>query len=102
VGDFNGDGRADIFWRNTSTGQDTIWNSGNNATQRAVASVSTQAWKVVAVGDYDADGKSDLLWRSTIGAGSNTIWRGGDNATQTAVSAVSDQAWTVVPYEFQP
>jgi hypothetical protein len=25
TGDFDGDGKADILWRNTATGQDAIW-----------------------------------------------------------------------------
>jgi len=25
VGDFNGDGRADILWRNSSTGENYVW-----------------------------------------------------------------------------
>ena len=28
VGDFNGDGKSDILWRNTSTGVNAIWRSG--------------------------------------------------------------------------
>ena len=30
--DFNGDGKSDILWRNTSTGDNAIWNSGDAAT----------------------------------------------------------------------
>ena len=29
TGDFNGDGKSDILWRNTSTGENAIWNSGD-------------------------------------------------------------------------
>ena len=32
TGDFNGDGKSDIFWRNTSTGDNAIWKSGDAAT----------------------------------------------------------------------
>jgi hypothetical protein len=46
-GDYNGDGKADILWRNTSTGVDTIWLAANPATRQAVAGVSSQAWTVV-------------------------------------------------------
>ena len=31
-GDYNGDGRADILWRNSSTGANVIWRSANSAT----------------------------------------------------------------------
>jgi hypothetical protein len=62
VGDFDGDGRSDLFWRNDSTGANTIWRSGNNATQTAVAGVANQAWQVVGIGDFDGDGRADLVW----------------------------------------
>ena len=29
TGDFNGDGKSDIFWRNSSTGENAIWKSGD-------------------------------------------------------------------------
>ena len=32
TGDFDGDGKSDICWRNTSTGQNYIWKSGDDAT----------------------------------------------------------------------
>ena len=31
TGDFNGDGKSDICWRNSSTGENAIWNSGDAA-----------------------------------------------------------------------
>ena len=34
TGDFNGDGKSDILWRNTSTGDNAIWKSGDAATCR--------------------------------------------------------------------
>jgi hypothetical protein len=47
VGDFNGDGKADILWRNLSTGADTIWLAGNSGTSQAVATVADLTWQVV-------------------------------------------------------
>lgn len=47
VGDYDGDGRADIFWRNTVTGANAIWRSANAATPLGVATVGNQAWSVV-------------------------------------------------------
>ena len=29
TGDFDGDGKSDIFWRNTSTGENAIWGAGD-------------------------------------------------------------------------
>ena len=47
VGDFNGDGRADILWRNSSTGENYIWLM--NGTTNTGGYLRTQAdlnWQV--------------------------------------------------------
>jgi Calx-beta domain./FG-GAP repeat. len=100
IGDFNGDGKSDVFWRNTSTGSNVVWRSANSATQQVVAAVTSQAWKVVGIGDFNGDGKSDVFWRNTS-TGSNVVWQSASSATQQVVTAVTSQAWKVVPYEGQ-
>jgi hypothetical protein len=47
VADFDGDGRSDLFWRNTSTGANTIWRSANNTTQTQVTGVTDLGWNVL-------------------------------------------------------
>jgi len=46
TGDYNGDGRADILWRNASTGADTIWKSASRDTQQTVATVADVDWGI--------------------------------------------------------
>jgi hypothetical protein len=46
-GDYNGDHRADILWRNTSTGANAIWRSGSSATLQAVTAMTSQAWTII-------------------------------------------------------
>jgi hypothetical protein len=93
-GDYNGDGRSDILWRNTSTGANVIWLSATSTTSQAVATLST-AWKAVGSGDYDGDHRADILWRNTSN-GANGIWRSGNSATPQVVTAMTSQAWTVI------
>jgi cysteine-rich repeat protein len=93
-GDYNGDGRSDLFWRNTTTGGNVIWRSASSVTPQAVTGVTNQAWKVVGVGDFNGDGKADAFWRNT-GTGSNVIWRSASSATQQPVTGVTNQAWKV-------
>ncbi|HET7127047.1 MAG TPA: VCBS repeat-containing protein [Lysobacter sp.] len=94
VGDFDGDGRSDILWRDASTGANSIWRSGNVATRLKIASVPNLDWKIAAIGDYDGDGRSDILWRN-MRSGVNVIWRSGNNLTPQAVAKVSSMAWKV-------
>ncbi|HET7125688.1 MAG TPA: VCBS repeat-containing protein [Lysobacter sp.] len=95
TGDFDGDGRSDILWRNATTGQNGIWRSGNSGTRLYVAKVSNLDWKVAAIGDFDGDRRSDILWRNAR-TGANVIWRSGNHLTAQSVAAVTSKAWKVV------
>src|SRR3546814_6873573 len=85
IADFNGDGRADILWRNTVTGYNTIWRSGSSATGQVVTGVGGQDWKIAGVGDFNGDAKADILWRSTS-SGTNVIWQSADSDSLQAVT----------------
>jgi hypothetical protein len=92
--DFSGDGRSEILWRNTSSGQNQVWLSANSATQMAINTVNP-AWRVSGTGDFNGDGRGDILWRnSSTGAG--TMYLSGSSATQQAVATVSNQQWQAV------
>jgi hypothetical protein len=73
-GDFNGDGRQDILWRNTQTGEVRIWymNGATILSNDHVATVGLD-WKIVGIGDFDGDGFSDILWEN-VNDGSFAIW----------------------------
>ena len=74
LGDQNGDGKADILWRNNMTGQVYFWpmNGGVRLAETYVATVDP-AYDIVGTGDYNGDGRSDLLWRHTTN-GEVWIW----------------------------
>jgi len=95
IGDYNGDGKSDVFWRNASTGGNVIWKSANSATPQAVTSLSPGDWRVAGRGDFDGDGKADVLWRNES-TGSNVIWKSGNSATPQAVTGVTNDDWKVV------
>ena len=92
--DFDGSGRSDVMWRNTTNGTNYLWRGASAASTQQLVTVTDQAWKVVGTGDFDADGFADLLWRNTR-TGANTIWRSGNGNTALAMTTVPSQAWVV-------
>ena len=68
TGDFNGDAKADIVWRNSSTGEVYVWlmNGTTLSSHGSVFTLSDQNWKLVGTGDFNGDAKSDLLWRNAV------------------------------------
>jgi hypothetical protein len=46
-GDYNGDGKWDLVWRNSVTGANVIWKSANAATRQVLPTVTNQAWGIV-------------------------------------------------------
>ncbi|KGQ19783.1 Peptidase M14, carboxypeptidase A [Lysobacter dokdonensis DS-58] len=83
--DYDADRRADLFWHNDSTGQNTIWRAGSNGAQIAVTTTAG-GWRLAGQGDFDGDGVSDLFWRNSQTA-QNVIWRSGNSAAPIAVGA---------------
>ena len=94
-GDFDGDGRSDILWRNPVSGQNVIWRSANSSTSQTVASVPGNSWRIMGAADFDGDGKSDILWRN-VANGANVVWKSANSATPQAVATVAGTAWTIV------
>ena len=77
VGDFNGDARADLLWRDAANGRNAIWLAGNSATQQNIIDLPDLRWQVGGVGDVDGDGVDDIVWRHALG-GRNVVWRSGN------------------------
>ena len=65
--DLGADGKSDLIYRNTSTGQIyRMFMNGFSVTNAAFAYTEPNtAWKVVADADFNGDGVSDLLWRNS-------------------------------------
>jgi subtilisin family serine protease len=96
VGDFNGDGKSDILWRNTSTGQVTMWLMNGTSMSTSATLATDPAWTVAGVGDFNGDGKSDILWRNTS-TGQVTMWlmNGATMTSWASIIGSGNTAWTV-------
>lgn len=101
-GDFTGDGKADILWRNYATGADAVWRMNNTSfvASTSILSVADPNWQLAGTGDFTSDGKPDLLWRYQgpgTNQGRNVIWQmnGTSFVTSLALPTVSNLDWQV-------
>jgi glucose/arabinose dehydrogenase len=100
VGDFDGDGKADILWRNTSTGQNYLYFMDGTTIKPGegfIRTVADQGWQVAGTGDFDGDGKDDILWRNAA-TGENYLYPMDGlsiKATEGSLRSVADLTWQV-------
>jgi len=66
VGDFDGNGHADILWRNRNSGAVGVWlmNAGRRIGWVNMQTVSYADWELGAIADFNNDGHMDILWRN--------------------------------------
>jgi translation initiation factor IF-1 len=94
-GDFNGDGKDDLLWRNYTTGDNAIWlmngfNNLNATSQKSITRVADTDWKMIAAADFDGDNKADILWRNDR-TGENAVWFMDATSTTTDGRYASDE-----------
>jgi beta-glucanase (GH16 family) len=72
--DFNGDGKADVLWRNSDSGDVYEWLlNGVSAIGQGSLGVVGNDWQIAGIGDFNGDGKADVLWRNN-NTGEVYVW----------------------------
>src|SRR5262249_13077063 len=73
--DFDGDGKADVLWRNETTGLFRVWlmNGSAIAADQGIDGEVDRFWRVQAAADFTGDGKADILWHHTL-SGETRLW----------------------------
>jgi beta-glucanase (GH16 family) len=108
IGDYNGEGRADILWRDTNgTLIDWTMNGSQITNEQQVtfggSPVSlSSSWQIAQIGDFNGNGTSDILLRnSTNGAMAEWSMNGAQIASSTQLSfqgnlAAPSNTWTTL------
>jgi streptogramin lyase len=70
--DFDGDGKTDLLWRDTTGGVSTWLIDGTNAAKPikdffGIGSLPPGQFTIAGTGDFNRDGKGDILWRGSTG-----------------------------------
>jgi FG-GAP-like repeat len=95
-GDFNGDGRSDLLWRDRQSGAITDWLGQADGSfignfENAAAS-ATKNWGFAGTGDFNGDGRDDILWHDFDGT--ITEWLG----TATGGFVINPAAHIFAPF----
>jgi FG-GAP repeat len=67
IGDYNGNGRADILFRHTSGSLYTWFMDGLSVSSEGAMGGVDGTWTVQGAGGFNGDGKADILWRHALG-----------------------------------
>jgi hypothetical protein len=64
-GDFNDDGKSDILWQNSTTGNTEVYlMNGSKIATTGAALTPGVAFKAIGSGDFNNDGKSDIMFQN--------------------------------------
>ncbi len=104
TGDFTGDNKADVLWRDTASGQIAVWQgNGKDAfsASNVVGTLLDPTWQIEGVDNFSGDSRSDILWRNTTD-GTIAIWQGNGLTpiTQTGIigtvgGGAAGAAWNI-------
>ncbi len=93
-GDFDGDGLADLFWRQDQGTTFLELHSGAAVVNATGFGTVEASWQLAPSGDFNADGRADLLWRHE--GGDTYLWlMNGLDAPATHDFGVVGASWRI-------
>ena len=90
--DFDGNGRGDLLWRNSSTGHTLLWLMNGGSIVTAANLRTDPAWSVTLTGDFNGDGRTDLVWRNAA-TGETVVWLMSGAVSAGSATMSSDASW---------
>jgi hypothetical protein len=111
IGDFDGDGKSDILWRNDNgTVAEWLMNgsqvtSAVDVTYQGNVAAPNSSWQIAEIGEFTGGGKSDVLWHNSNGAVAEWAMNGSQITSATDVTfqgslAAPDTSWSIQPKPF--
>lgn len=98
-GDFNGDGRGDLFWKQNGSGRTSVWlMDGLVRTGSGYSSIdATDEMQTQLLADIDGDNATDILWRNS-NTGAFSAWRmfGAQVLETLELSGPIDPSWNLI------
>jgi hypothetical protein len=94
--DMNADHKADLVWRNTSSGATAVWlMNGTTIAASGFPGGLPLTWQIAGLGDVNGDGKADIIWRNT-GTGSVAVWlMNGTTITSVGFPGSAPTEWNI-------
>ena len=92
IGDFDGDGRADVVWYDSGNGSTTLSLMNGTVEKTAVTLPARHPWLVRLTADFNGDGKSDLLW-DNYQTGETAIWLMDGTRYLSGAIVLADGCW---------
>jgi PKD repeat protein len=93
--DLNGDGKSDLIWYNSVSGQTVAWLMDGTTAASTSALLSDPNWKIIKTADFNGDGMADLLWYNAS-TGETAAWLMNGSSVSAWTVLITDPDWKVI------
>ena len=94
--DLNGDAKADLLWRNSSSGIVSAWlMNGETIASNGLLPTIPSEWQMVGMGDVNADNRADIIWRNSASGGVAVWMMDGLTIKSTGFPGSASMEWAI-------